>query len=486
MSTIVKGTVTSNTVNSRYGYQFDSIYNTMLKPQVYADYVKYYGKGIGLLEFAYLTGATTNIKGNILTLWAEGSLTKLVKLHGAINPVAMGNNITFSLDAAEFDANGNCYLNLNDVIVIPAFYMQDTATQSIMPHQYQVVSHDGGAGNARIYTATPKLATSTLAIAVPDDTELMVTGGNYALESAGGKVKSSGWLSATFKNSIKKHDWAIGGGTQSNERYYEELRGGGTGILTKNTMEADYWLDKYINDEVWLSQGVTNNGVGALQQNNRDAVAIPVTGTVGVLKHLVDSGMKQYYTAAYQMSDFDDIKSLLESQGIMERSLAFFMGSNLYQQIENSGLDFIKEFSGGTDFARTLSEIKVAFRAINKNGVYTVFKELPSLSDPMAYGAEAFDDYFKDLGFILPDVEVSVTKDLQEPSGAKIKNLTLGFKNYNGENRTRIVKDIPSMASQGSIAVDNFDDSRGSLLSEFCVIFPKPNQAILVLNDNIL
>jgi hypothetical protein len=483
MSTIVKGTVTSNTVNSRYGYQLDSIYNTMLKPQVYSDYIKYYGKGVGLLEFIYLTGATTNIKGNLLTLWAEGSLTKLVKLHGAIAPAGAGVDITFSLDAAEFDGNGNCYLNINDIVVIPAFYMQDTATQSIMPHQYQVISHDAGAGNARIYTARPKLATSTLAIAVPDDTELMVTGGNYALESAGGKVKSSGWLSATFKNSIKKHDWAVGGGTQSNERYYEELRGGGTGILTKNTMEADYWLDKYINDEIWLSQGVTNN---ALTQQNRDLVNIPVAGTVGVLKHLVDSAMKQYYTAAYQMSDFDDLKPLLESQGMMERNLTYFMGSNLYRQIENSGLDFIKEFSGGTDFAKVLSEIKVAFRAINKNGVYTVFKELPSLSDPMAYAAEAFDDYFKDLGFILPDVEVSVTKDLQEPSGAKIKNLTLGFKSYNGENRTRIVKDIPGVASGGNIAVDNFDDSRGTMLSEFTVIMPKPNQAILVLNDSIL
>jgi hypothetical protein len=311
----------------------------------------------------------------------------------------------------------------------------------------------------------------------------MVTGGNYAVESAGGSGKSAGWYSSHFDCSIKKHDWSIGGGTQSNQRYYEELRGGGTGILSKNTMEADYWLDKYVNDEIWLSQGVTNT---ALVQVNRNGASIPVSGTVGVLKHLVDSAMKQYYTTAYQMSDFDDLKELLNSQGMTERSLTYFLGSNLYKQIENSNLDFIKEFSGGTDFMKGLNEIGVAFKAVNKNGVYTVFKELPSLSDPTAYGAEAFDDYFKDLGFLLPDVDVTVRGSIEDPATAKIKSLTIGFKNYNGENRTRIVKDIPSVASSGSIAVDSWDDSRGTMLTEFMVLFPKPNQAILVLNDNIL
>ncbi len=481
MSTTVPGTILSPTKNVRYGYQFDSIYNTMLKPQIYGDYIKYYGKGVGLLEFLYLNGQTTNIAGNTTTYWAEGSLTKLVTISGAIAIAAMGADITFRIAGAEYDVNGNCYLNTNDQIIIPPFYMQDVATQSIMPHRYQITGNDGVAFPNTLYTARPLLATSHLHIAVPTGTALMVTGGNYSLESAGGGVKSAGWYSNHFDNSIKKADWGIGGGTQSNQRYYEELRGGGTGILTKNTMEADYWLDKYINDEIWLSQGLTST----INMLNRNNVNIPATATVGVLKHLVDFAMKQYYTAAYQLTDFDDLKDLLMSQGVVDRNLAFFMGSNLYQQIENSGLDFIKEFSGGTDFMKTLNEIQVAFKAINKNGVYTTFKELPSLSDPTSYGAAAFNDYFKDLGFILPDVDVTVKGSLETPASFKLKNLTLAFKSYNGENRTRVVKDLPSMAGQGNIAISTWDDSYGSMLSEFSVQFVKPNQAILVLNDVI-
>src|SRR5690606_31496930 len=112
---------------------------------------------------------------------------------------------------------------------------------------------------------------------------------------------------------------------------------------------------------------------------------------------LVNDAMHQYYTAAYDKPCFEDIKPALQSQGVMTRNTTFFMGSELYRQIENTGLDFIKEFSGGSDFMKGLNEIGVAFKAVNFNGVYTTFKELPSLSDPTAYGADAFDDYFRAL-----------------------------------------------------------------------------------------
>jgi hypothetical protein len=483
MSTVVPGTILSNTNNQRYGYSFDSIYNTMLKPQIYGDYIKYYGKGVGLLEMLYLTGATVNIAGPHKTVWEEGSLTKLVKLNGPITVKGAGVDITFSLDAAEFDVNGACYLNTNDIILIPAEYIEEATIPAIIPHEYQVTGNNGGVGAARVYTARPKLVTTELAVQVPDDTELPVYGGNYAVESASGSGKSTGWYSRTFDTSIKKWDWSIGGGTQSNQRYYEELRGGGTGMLSKATMDADYFLDQAVNYDLWTGMGVTNTTLTML---NRNSVAIPVSGTVGFLRHLEQRAMRQFYTAAYQMTDFDDLKDLLNSQGVTERNVNFIMGSSLYKQVENSGLDFIKEFSGGTDLMKVLGDINVAFRVINKNGVYTTFKELPSLSDPTMGGAEAFNDYFKDLGVIIPDVDVTIKGSLESPESVKIKNLTMGFKNYNGENRTRIVKNLPSVAGQGDIAISTWDDTAGTLLTEYMLLANRVNQMILVLNDNIL
>ena len=168
-------------------------------------------------------------------------------------------------------------------------------------------------------------------------------------------------------------------------------------------MEADFFLSKYINDEIFIGGGVTNT----LTQPDRDSNNIAITGTVGLLQHMVDRAMKQYYTSAYQLTDFDDIKPLLISQGVVERDVTFFQGSELYKQTENSGLDFLKEFAGGTQLMKTWNELNVAFKVINKNGVYTTIKELPSLSDPTSYGADAFGDFFKSLGMIVPNVQVS-------------------------------------------------------------------------------
>jgi hypothetical protein len=93
------------------------------------------------------------------------------------------------------------------------------------------------------------------------------------------------------------------------------------------------------------------------------------------------------------------------------------------------------------------------------------------------------------MGFIIPDTEVTLRNSM-ESAPFTLKNLTLGFKNYNGEDRTRIVKILPGVTSigdgGGNIAVDTFDDSRGEILSEFMVIFNKVNQAILVQDDRIL
>ncbi len=481
MSTVTTQPVLSPTNNQRYGYSFDSVYNTQ-KPQIVEDYLKYYGSGIGILGISTLAGNTINIAGNSKTAYEEGAFTKLVELNGAIAPAGAGVNITFSLAAAEYDVNGACYLNTNEILVIPAEYMTEGGVASTIPHGYQVIGNDGGVGAARVYTARPMLSTQVLAVAVPNATDLMVRGGNYAQESASGSGKSSGWYHRDFYNSIKKWDWAYGGGTQSTERWIEHLKGGFQGIISKITMEADHQLDMQVDDEILLSTGVTN---AALTMNNRNGVAIPVAATVGVLRHLEQRACRQYYTAAYQMSDFDDLKDILNSQGVTERNVLMLLGSSLYQQIENSGLDFIKEFSGGTDLMKKLGEINVVFKAINKNGVYTTFKELPPLQDPTRYAAASFNGYFGDLGILLPEVDVTVTAG-SDATPVKLRNLTLGFRNYMGENRTRILKDMPSVAGQGNIAIDTFDDSRGTMLTEFSLLMHKVNQMVLIQNDNIL
>lgn len=487
MSTVSNPAVTSNTLNTGYNSVWASLYDTdMQVPQIWGEIVKRYGPGIGLLEFLYMTGSIIPVAGPNKKLFEEGSFIKTVELFSAITVVGEGVNAHLHLAAAEFSGTDTSYLSANDIVVIPAKYIEISGVKATKPEFYQVITVSDDDTTAKTFTITPLNIHSEIAVEVPAGTKLMVTGGNYANGSASGSPKSAGFYTRYFYTSTKKADWSMTGSQQSNERYYEKLRGGGTGIFTKASMEADFLLSKYINDEIFLGGGISNT----LTQHDRDLNDVTVTGTTGLLQHLVDGGMRQYYTSAYGYTDFDEVKPLLISQGIANRNVAFFCGSELYKQIENAGLDFLKEFAGGTQLMKTWNELNVAFRTINKNGVYTTLKELPSLSDPTSYGATAFDDFFTGLGFIVPDVEVTVRGGIEDAATFKMKNLALGYKNYNGENRTRINKVIPGVANVGAgggdIAVDTYDDVRGTMLSEFMLICLKRNQMILVQDDTVL
>ncbi len=486
MSTITHNPILSNTTQTRYGAIWADVYD-MLKPDIYQTLIPYYGNGVGLAEWAQIAGNTITFGSKSVTVYEEGSPYKLVEVE-EIAVAAEGDAIAVTLADAEYDANGKAYLALNDVIVIPAEYLQKpTGTKAIKPELYQVtnVALAGLLNVDTVYTCTPQLHTVHLHVAVPNGTKLMVTGGNWANEAQGGKPKSTGWYSRTFYNSTVRTSWSQGGSTQSNKRYYEELKGGGTGIYTKNTAEASMRHTKTISDQMFIGSGVT---AGQIAMTNRDGDSINATGTVGVLQHLIDRAMPQYYTAAYDKPCFEDIKPALQSQGVLDKNVTFFYGSELGRQVENLGLDFIKEFSGGTDFMKTMGMVDSSFKAVKFNGVLVSFKEIPSLSDPTAYGADAFDDYFRAFGFIVPDVEVTVTNDPNNSVPLKMKNLTLGYKSYNGEDRTRVVKVLPGVSGldAGSIAVSDFDDTRGEILSEFRVYANGFNQLIYCMDDRVL
>jgi hypothetical protein len=484
MSTITPNAITSNAVQNRFGANWSSVYD-MLKPQVWQGLVQLYGQGIGLAEFAHIMGATVNVAGATKTVYEEGSIYKLVEVH-QINTALEGEPILITLEGTEY-LNNYAYLTEGDVVVIPAEFLEKpTNTKAVKPELYQVMSIANRNTAAAVYTCEPQLSTVAMVHHIDVGTKLMVTGGNSANEAQGWRPKASGWSSRHFDCSTIRTPWSIGGSQQSNQRYYEELRGGGTGIFTKTTAEADMRHTKSISDQMLLGSGISN---GALVGANRYGENIDMTGTVGVLQHMVDRAMPQYYTAAYDKPCFEDVKAALQSQGVLSRNVTFFFGSELGRQIENLNLDFIKEYSGGSDFMKTLNEINVAFKAVNFNGVYFTFKELAALSDPTAYGASVFDDYFTALGMIIPDTEVTLRNSM-ESAPFTLKNLTLGYKNYNGEDRTRIVKILPGVASigdgGGNIAVSDYDDSRGEILSEFMVIMNKVNQCILVQDDRVL
>ncbi|MFA5638700.1 MAG: hypothetical protein WC961_07470 [Anaerovoracaceae bacterium] len=484
MSSVTKGTIGSLTTQSAYNVNFDSLYNAVLKPQILAELIQRYGLGIGVHDILYFANRTAPVKGSSETVFEEGSPYKLVTVGAGTIPIAnAGAAVAFSLAAADFDTNDKTFLAVGDAVIIPPKYLTVGGAATYEPKHYQITAVDTGVGAAKKFTASPLDKGVAIAVAVPAATKLMVTPGNYAPGSDGAKPKSTGWYSKTYYTAIKKAAWQIEGSSQSNERYIENLKGGGAGIMTRATIDADMRLTKAINDELLIGE-VPNN----LTMANRDSDDNTVRGTMGLWPTLNAYGMKQFYTAPYAITDFDALKELFLSQGVISGNAVFGVGSKLNEYIENSGLEFLKDYSGGTDLMRSFNDLGIEFKYIKKNTIRYMIQEIASFSDPTSFGADAY--YFKEAGFIVPDADVTVRKSMDDVAQIKLKNLRLGYKAYNGEDRTRVAKVLPGMASingmGGNVAVDAYDDIRGQMLSEFMLLVLKPNQMIRVMPDDVL
>jgi hypothetical protein len=461
--------VQSNTVQRGYTQGFHSLYDAMLKPQIFGELIDLYGKGLGIFDMLYFAGNTIDVKGHKQRVWSQGAIQKPITI-GA-NTIETGNpgdDVTFTVDAAEYDTKGKTFLAVGDAIFIPESYMS-AVTEA--PAKYQVVSKSG-TGSATIYTATPLLAAYQVTTLVPAGTKLMVTGGNYAPGSLGASPKSRGWYFEDYYTAIKRASFLLEGSQQSDERWQDRLKNGEMGLFSKASAEADFLLTSYMNDELFLGEEPDN-----LTMANREGDDNDVYGTKGLWRHLVSDGGFQEYINNYEISDFDDVKDMFRSQGVINQAALFAVGSGLNRMIENSGLDFLKEFSGGTDLMRNLDEVGVQFRKIKKNSILYAIVELATFDNPQTYGVSSYD--WKNRGFIVPN-EFGSVKMGDSSETIQLSNLSLGNKNYNGENRTRVSGTLGGVNGMGYRFVDTYDDVRGEMLAEFMLIAVKRNQMIRV------
>jgi len=487
MASITYDTMDSITKGAAYDATWASLYSTMDRDQIFGELIPRFGYLPGLLDFLEFTGQTVDVKAETMTVFEEGNLEKNIRLGSAISTGSAGADIEFTLHADEYDTNNDYYPQVGDDIVIPAAY-QPTGVKE--PRRYRVMSSTGSAGSltftARPYSADGNYFTdSQISTEVPSGTYIPVVGGSYAPGSQGAVAKSTGWYSRTFTTDIKRRAVHQEGSVQSTQRYYEDLKGGGKGVFTKASAEADFLLSADINDALFLSERADNS---SLTLANRDSSSNLIRSTTGIWNHLLDRGMEQTYTSSYTMDDFDLIKDYLRSQGVGSRDATFFTGSDLYKGIENSaGLDFLREYSGGTDLTSKnggmFSEIGINVGVINKNHIRTLMFNLDSLDNVNKWGTNSM--YFTEAGFIIPQQDVTVSGRASMEGSYKLRNLTLGYKNYNGENRTRIIQDVSGVNGFGHSAKDTYDDVRLELLTEFMLIANKVNQMIYVIPDTV-
>jgi hypothetical protein len=226
-----------------------------------------------------------------------------------------------------------------------------------------------------------------------------------------------------------------------------------------------------------------------ITQNNRFSEANSVLGDYGLIPSMYADAMKQYYTGSYTEDQFDVLKFLFASQGITGTSGLFLLGQELGLSIENSGMKFIKEYSGGSDMYDKLKGIGFGIKEVFKNNFKTYLTEVQEFNNPVTYAANGYN--FESMGMIFPDSKVTATLNGFDPSGMSVggkkvslNHMTGGYLNYGGENRKLVVGNKAGVNGMGIPFSDDWDDMSTFMLCEMMTILLALNQTILVLRTD--
>jgi hypothetical protein len=464
---------TSNFKVRGWNEQWHSAYSFEFPQQVWQTWYKRYGRGFGMFDFLTIMGNTVNLKGDTIRAFEDAADVRPIRVDASgIARTSAGGDIAFKLHAEEYETTTNkTYLRVGETIVIPALY----ADGSDVPIEYKVTVV-GAASGADCTAKALGVGNNLIATGVPANSYLMVGATRYARGVGQPSGRSSGGYYRDFVTGISKESFLVEGGQIAQESYRSLTKGGESGVWSRALMQNEFSLNNQIDKAIFLSQENTNS----LVESTTETINNATRSTKGFWNWADELAQELNWSIKFSIGDLETAQELQRSQGVIDTDAVFVMGPKLARQIENMGLEFVKDYSN-TDLKK-LDEIGFSMKSFLKLGINFHMRELVSFSNPNTYGVDA--DYFGNAGLIFPMSEVTVkSDDFIGGDGGKIvlPNLAIGYLNNATEDRTRIIKFVAGMNGIGLPAVDEYDRVRGFMLTEYSVIANLVNQWIRVL-----
>jgi len=465
-------------------------------PEYQKEAVDKYGHLFELYEILKLIGKTISMKNDVYNIFEKESVERPITLADpastgfGIATNAAGANITFKLATGDYDARGNAYLRIGDVIMVPKAYLQ---TGALVDANY-VVQSTSGSGTATVYTAVPAQGASATTFApaqittgVPIGTQIAVTTDAYGRGTTQPRGTVSNWYARSFRTGIHKDTYEIEGGNASQTWIDINLDKNGmvvptgtpgarSGLMLYGQKQMEILMDKKVNNALLMGQGFENTANGNV--TNDAGESTPYITTTGLIPQMQLLAQQYAYTNSWDISNLDDIKPLLISQGLSAQDIMFMMGDLLYKDVENSAYNWIKEY-GHDPIMTAMDSIGLQFRAMKKLGFNFIIRELHNLSNPNNYGLAAYGDYYRHLGIMIPMGDNPI-READGVTPGSISNLCLGFKNYDGENRERVNALSNGMTGYPFQTVTPVDTIKGYALTELALIATKVNQFVLL------
>lgn len=444
-----------------------------LLPQDYGELVKLYGNGLTTFDAWMWAKKYTDISTRSLQVLEEGAFWDTLDLETAISVNSAGQNITFVSEKG--------IGRIGFVVHIPAQYLANTA----IAQSYRISAKTGGSPNYT-YTAVPLSPNQQISVEVPVGAKIMVGGSMFAPGSQQPSGLVQDYYSHFHNTRILKETFNQEGGQQSLQEWNAIAQSDwGSNLWQRNRIKTELQLRHQINDFVLMGYPNTND----IAQTNRFGEANEVPGDYGLIPGMYNDAMKQYYTGTYAEDHFDQIPFLLASQGLTGTTALYMLGQELGLSIENSGMKFIKEYSGGSDMYDKLKGIGFGIKEVFKNNLKTYLTKVNEFSNPLTYAANGYN--FETMGMIFPDSKVTATLNGFDPSGmaaggkkVALNHLTMGYLAHGGENRKLIVGNKAGVNGMGIPISDDWDDMSQYMLAEVMVLLLALNQTILVLRTD--
>jgi len=453
--------------------------NTM-PVSTYGQLVQLYGNGLKMFDAWMWANRYIDIGAREIQVIEEGTFLDTLDLTTAIGTGAAGADISI--------ITGKSFGRVGFVVHIPAKY-----TGTNIPVSYRISAKTYNAGTDKYtYTAQAIVGTETIAVQVPIGQKLMVGGSMFAPGSQQPAGLTEDYFDHWHKTRILKETINEEGGQQALTEHPELAQSQyGSGLHARNLVKAQLRLRHQINDAVLMGypNNRVTNSLADITQANRWGETNTVTGDYGLIPGMNNDAMKQYYTGTYTEDNFDVIKFLFASQGVVGSSGLFMQGQELGLSVENSGLRFIKEYSGGSDMYDKLRGIGFNIKEVLKNNFKTYLMEIPEFSNPLTYAAYGYN--FEPMGMIFPESKVTSTVNEFMPNGmstggkkVSLNHLTLGYLSGKGENRKLIVGNKAGVNGRGIATSDDWDDVSTYMLVEMMTFLLALNQTILVLRTD--
>lgn len=449
--------------------QWSSIFDLRFD-EGYLQELNRYGIGSYFFDFLKLAGQMQAVTNRNPKVFERLEWESTVKIGAAIAVGAAGADISIVVHADDQDAAGNVPIQVSDGIVIPAYYEATKQNRIYVIHTY----------NPGTFTATASplsadgttITESEIAIEVPTDIELKIHANFFGYGTGQPRGTYDAQVTREYPLTIIKTSMDYEGGIQAIKWRELKTDSGINSVWIEGQERAELQHSKKMDDAIFL--GELNDNATLTQASNFGGTNKRASN-IGLWNWGEQAGQELLYGGQWAMSNLYDYKDLALSQNLVANDIWFGLGTDLQRMVEEANLDWIREYSGGSDLFRTSSEIGVGIKYAHVNGYMFQFQEIKSFANPLRYGNKYYD--FSKYGIMIPDAKQSVTI---EGRTEYHPNISLGYLNHGGENRERVLRLVDGMTGRNQLAVNDIDGSHLYILSEFTPLVFRPNQIVLV------